>query len=260
MILSQNQLIVAVNKRNIIILTAIVILAGVAVVYWFGFARASENETKLDPKKVDAFAKCLTQKGVVMYGAYWCLHCQSQKKLFGDSFKYVTYVECTKEIKKCQEKKITGYPTWIFKNGERIRGGATFEDLAKRTNCKNPSSAQPQASDSKAKVESVQQIKSRIEKGEKVVLLDVRTPEEYKSGYIAKSISLPLDVIGQKVESAVKDKNAQIIAYCNTGVRSKKAVEVLQSLGYKNIVDMEGGMAAWKKADYAVVKQIDKLV
>jgi glutaredoxin len=126
-----------VNKRNIIILTGIVILVGIAAVYWFGFARTSENKAVLI-SKIDVFAKCLTQKGVVMYGAYWCPHCQRQKKLFGDSFQYVTYVECTKDIKKCQEKKIEGYPTWIFKNGERIAGEATFEELAKKTSCKAP--------------------------------------------------------------------------------------------------------------------------
>lgn len=121
-----------------IILAVIVAIAAVAAIYWFGFVRNSENKVKIDPAKVDAFAKCLTQKGVSMYGAYWCSHCQRQKKLFGDSFKYVNYVECTKDVKKCQEKKIEGYPTWIFQNGERIKGEAAFEDLAKKTSCKAP--------------------------------------------------------------------------------------------------------------------------
>ncbi len=121
-----------------IILAIIVAIVVVAAIYWFGFARTSGNKIILDTKNIDAFAKCLTQKGVAMYGAYWCPHCQRQKKLFGDSFKYVNYVECTKDIKKCQEKKIEGYPTWIFKNGDRIKREATFEELAKKTACKAP--------------------------------------------------------------------------------------------------------------------------
>jgi glutaredoxin len=125
------------SKYKIILATVIVIVAGIAAIYWFGFAKNSGNKI-IDPKKIEALAKCLTQKGVAMYGAYWCPHCQRQKKLFGDSFKYVSYVECTKDIKKCQEKKIEGYPTWIFKNGERIKGEATFEELAKKTACKAP--------------------------------------------------------------------------------------------------------------------------
>lgn len=124
-------------KYKVIALAGIVIIAGVAAVYWFGFARTG-NKTKIDTSRLDAFAKCLSQKGVVMYGAYWCPHCQRQKKLFGDSFEYVKYVECTQEVKKCQEKKIEGYPTWIFKNGERIRGEATFAQLAEKTSCKAP--------------------------------------------------------------------------------------------------------------------------
>lgn len=126
------------SKYKIILLIIIIVLACAAAVYWFGFARNTESKAKIDPATFDAFAKCLTQKGVAMYGAYWCPHCQRQKKLFGDSFKYVNYVECTKDIKKCQEKKIEGYPTWIFKNGERIKGEATFEELAKKTTCKAP--------------------------------------------------------------------------------------------------------------------------
>lgn len=125
------------NKRSIILLTVIVVLAGAAAVYWFGFTRTPENKAVLF-SKIDSFAKCLTQKGVVMYGAYWCPHCQRQKKLFGDSFQYVNYVECTKDVKKCQEKKIEGYPTWIFKNGERIAGEVSFDQLAQKTSCKAP--------------------------------------------------------------------------------------------------------------------------
>ncbi len=125
-------------KYKIILLTVIVILAGIAAIYWFGFARISEGKINVDPAKVDAFAKCLTEKGVVMYGSYRCSHCQRQKKLFGDSFQYVNYVECTKDVKKCQEKKIKAYPTWIFKNGERIKREATFAELVKKTSCKAP--------------------------------------------------------------------------------------------------------------------------
>lgn len=125
------------SKYKIIIgvLIVVIIVVGGA---WFGFARNSENKVKIDPAKLDAFAKCLKEKGVVMYGAYWCPHCQRQKKLFGDSFKYVNYVECTKDIKKCEEKKIEGYPTWIFKNGDRIKREATFDELAKKASCKAP--------------------------------------------------------------------------------------------------------------------------
>jgi hypothetical protein len=44
--------------------------------------------------KYDTFAKCLTAHGAKMYGLYWCPHCIEQKKMFGESFRYVDYVEC----------------------------------------------------------------------------------------------------------------------------------------------------------------------
>jgi hypothetical protein len=62
----------------------------------------------------DAFAKCLTAKGLTMYGAVWCPHCQDQKALFGDSFKYIKYVECPDNTQLCIDKNIQGYPTWIM--------------------------------------------------------------------------------------------------------------------------------------------------
>jgi len=121
-----------VNKRYIITI-GIIILLSLAGIIW-----------KLQPPKpipkalLDAFAKCLTKQNTVMYGAYWCPHCQAQKKLFGGSFQYVKYVECTKEIKTCGDKKIEGYPTWIFKNGERIQGEVAFAKLAQKSTCKEP--------------------------------------------------------------------------------------------------------------------------
>lgn len=87
---------------------------------------------------IDQFAKCLTDKGAIMYGAYWCPHCQSQKKLFGDSFQYVKYVECTVDIQLCQDNKIDGYPTWVFVDGSRQGGEMTFQDLSFKTSCPVP--------------------------------------------------------------------------------------------------------------------------
>ncbi len=63
----------------------------------------------------DSFAKCLTEKGWTMYGAKWCSHCQAQKDLFGDSFQYVTYVECPDNAELCVAEGINGYPTWKVK-------------------------------------------------------------------------------------------------------------------------------------------------
>jgi glutaredoxin len=88
-----------------------------------------------DPK-MDAFAQCLGKSGLTMYGAYWCPHCQAQKKLFGSSFRYVSSVECTQQTALCLEKKIEGYPTWIASDGTRFSGQLSLEKLSEISQCK----------------------------------------------------------------------------------------------------------------------------
>ena len=76
------------------------------------------------PGKYDEFAQKLTDGGAKFYGAFWCPHCQAQKKEFGSSKKYLPYVECSntdnspKQV--CLDNKVEGYPTWSFDNGIRI--------------------------------------------------------------------------------------------------------------------------------------------
>ncbi len=82
----------------------------------------------------DSFAKCLSEKGAVMYGADWCHNCKEQKDMFGKSFQYVNYVECTEKQKTCDDEGITGYPTWVI-NGEKKIGIQAFYKLASLTHC-----------------------------------------------------------------------------------------------------------------------------
>lgn len=82
----------------------------------------------------ESLAKCLTEKGVVMYGAYWCGHCKNQKEMFGDAFQYVAYVECTENHDICQQKGVTGYPTWII-NGESYPGEKPLLTLSGLADC-----------------------------------------------------------------------------------------------------------------------------
>lgn len=97
-----------------------------------------------EPSKYDAFAKCLTEKGVKMYGAYWCSHCIAQKEAFGSSFQYVNYQECTVDGKAgtyaqvCKDAGIEGYPTWKFPDGAVKDGEVPFDDLAKLSGCALP--------------------------------------------------------------------------------------------------------------------------
>ncbi len=94
------------------------------------------------PGKYDAFATCLKDQGAVFYGAFWCTHCQSQKKLFGSSAKLLPYVECStadgqSQTQACKDKNIEGYPTWEFADGSRLNGEIPLAQLAEKTSCQS---------------------------------------------------------------------------------------------------------------------------
>ncbi|HII71388.1 TPA: hypothetical protein HA265_01385 [Candidatus Woesearchaeota archaeon] len=82
----------------------------------------------------DEFAKCLTEKGAVMYGTYWCSHCKAQKREFGDAFQFVNYVECTDQAELCTEKEVEGFPTWII-DGTKYTGQQSLNTLSLLTGC-----------------------------------------------------------------------------------------------------------------------------
>ncbi|MBI5413274.1 hypothetical protein HZA42_02930 [Candidatus Peregrinibacteria bacterium] len=93
--------------------------------------------------KYVGFAQCLTERGVKMYGAFWCSHCANQKKLFGSSFSEINYIECDPRGPKpnpglCLEKKIESFPTWEFQDGSQLKGELTFKQLAEKSTCKLP--------------------------------------------------------------------------------------------------------------------------
>lgn len=90
--------------------------------------------------KYDGFAKCLADNGTKMYGAYWCQHCASQKQMFGDSFEFVNYIECSLpnragQTQECKDARINAYPTWEFKDGKRIEGELALGQLSQYSGC-----------------------------------------------------------------------------------------------------------------------------
>ncbi|MEK7508188.1 MAG: hypothetical protein AAB602_03865 [Patescibacteria group bacterium] len=93
---------------NKTLISVVALLAVAAFGFWFLFSPGPADG------RYDAFAQCLASKGITMYGADWCPHCQNEKKAFGSSFKFVPYVECPSDPQKCLAAGINGYPTWMF--------------------------------------------------------------------------------------------------------------------------------------------------
>ncbi|HEX7928205.1 MAG TPA: vitamin K epoxide reductase family protein, partial [bacterium] len=89
----------------------------------------------------------LTERGAKFYGAYWCPHCQEQKRLFGASAQRLPYVECSPggpqgpSAPECVAQGIRSFPTWIFPDGDRISAVQPPEDLAKHVGYGGPAPA-----------------------------------------------------------------------------------------------------------------------
>lgn len=88
------------------------------------------------PKNLDTFAKCLTEQWVTMYGAPTCSYCQKQKEMFGDSFQYIDYVDCTQEPQRCGN--LRGVPAWELNDGNVVEWLQSFASLAAKSNCPLP--------------------------------------------------------------------------------------------------------------------------
>ncbi len=110
------------------------VVIGVVTISGFTVLKNNDRQTGY----FDEFAKCLANKGIVMYGADWCPHCQNEKKLFGDSFRFVPYVECPNDPQKCLKEGIERYPTWMFKDGKKLIGEQGLEKLSQESECQLP--------------------------------------------------------------------------------------------------------------------------
>ena len=79
---------------------------------------------------------------------------------------------------------------------------------------------------------------------ENAVLLDVRTPQEYREGHIPGSKNVPLQQL-DKISSVADNKNIPLFVYCHSGGRSRQAASMLQHMGYTNVQNI-GGIAAYQ--------------
>jgi len=81
----------------------------------------------------------------------------------------------------------------------------------------------------------------------KVVFLDVREGDEYRSGHLPGAIGLSRGYLEINIESTIPDKNTPIICYCGSGIRSLFAAETLTNMGYNQVESMSGGFRAWNE-------------
>jgi len=110
--------------------------------------------------------------------------------------------------------------------------------------------------EAKARVKeaSVDDIKARLDRSEKFLLIDVREESEYAADHLPGAIHLGKGIIERDIEVRVPDTNALMVLYCGGGFRSALAADNLQKMGYGNVISMDGGIREWREKGYPLTK------
>jgi rhodanese-related sulfurtransferase len=101
---------------------------------------------------------------------------------------------------------------------------------------------------------SIDEVKQRLDRGQKFLLIDVREESEWAKDHLPGAIHLGKGVIERDVEERVPDLNASMILYCGGGFRSALAADNLQKMGYTNVLSMDGGVRGWREKGYPLAK------
>jgi rhodanese-related sulfurtransferase len=111
--------------------------------------------------------------------------------------------------------------------------------------------------DSKTRVRecTVDDVKKRLDGGEKLTLIDVREESEYAKDHVPGAIHLGKGIIERDIEARVPDLATEVILYCGGGFRSALAGDNLQKMGYKNVISMDGGIRDWRGKGYPLTNQ-----
>jgi rhodanese-related sulfurtransferase len=111
--------------------------------------------------------------------------------------------------------------------------------------------------DAKSRVRetTVDEVKARLDRGEKLVLLDVREESEYARDHLPGAVHLGKGILERDVESRFADTATELILYCGGGFRSALAADILQKMGYSNVVSMDGGIRDWRNKGYPLTAE-----
>ena len=100
---------------------------------------------------------------------------------------------------------------------------------------------------------SPQEITQLINRG-KAAIVDVRDAAEYATGHLPEAKNIPLAELGQRLGELEKFKAKSVIVVCQSGARAASAASLLQKAGFADVVNLDGGVAAWKTAGLPIAK------
>jgi rhodanese-related sulfurtransferase len=107
---------------------------------------------------------------------------------------------------------------------------------------------------SRVRETNVDEVKKRMDRGDKFLLVDVREESEYAKDHLPGAIHLGKGVIERDIEQRVPELNKEMILYCGGGYRSALAADNLQKMGYTNVISMDGGIRGWREKNYPLTK------
>jgi rhodanese-related sulfurtransferase len=85
-----------------------------------------------------------------------------------------------------------------------------------------------------------------------LLLIDVRTPEEFAAGHIPGALNIPYDKLPSRLHELEGRQSEELVVYCRTGRRAKIAEQALVEAGFQNVRDLAGHMVAWTAASYPI--------
>lgn len=101
---------------------------------------------------------------------------------------------------------------------------------------------------------TVDQIKRRLDRGDKFILVDVREESEFARDHLPGAVHLGKGIIERDIEARIPGSNAELILYCGGGFRSALAADNLQKMGYTNVISMDGGIREWREKNYPLTR------
>ena len=108
---------------------------------------------------------------------------------------------------------------------------------------------------SRVKETTVDEIKDRLDRGDKFTLVDVREESEFAKDHLPGAIHLGKGIIERDIEARVPDPKTELILYCGGGFRSALAADNLQKMGYTNVISMDGGIREWREKHYPLTRE-----
>ena len=97
---------------------------------------------------------------------------------------------------------------------------------------------------------SVDDVKARVDRGDRFLLIDVREESEYAKDHLPNAIHLGKGIIERDIEERAPELNTPLVLYCGGGYRSALAADNLQKMGYTNVLSMDGGIRGWREKHF----------